>query len=94
MATSCHKMKKIARKQEGRWRRCHGSKSVFYLEKPENCFFFLFFFLVRAKDTKDVRMGGVRVWELTGDDEKEETGWTEGRRMQGVVGGLQMEYIW
>lgn len=51
---------------------------------------------------KDVRMGGVRVWELTGDDEKEETemdGKQEdatysNKRLQGVVGGLQMEYMW
>lgn len=47
-------------------------------------------------------MGGVRVWELTRDDKKEETEMDRrqknatysNKRLQGVVGGLQMEYIW
>lgn len=52
--------------------------------------------------TEDVKMGGVRVWELTGDDEKEETEVDRrqkdvtysNKRLQGVIGGLQMDCIW
>lgn len=39
-------------------------------------------------------MGGVGVWELTGEDEKEETEMDGSKRLRGAVGGLQMEYIW
>lgn len=39
-------------------------------------------------------MGGVGVWELTGEDEKEETEMDSNKRLRGAVGGLQMEYIW
>lgn len=77
---------------------CHGFLSVFYLVKPEkhlNSF-------GASTGTEDVRMGGVRVWELTGDDEKGETEMDRrqkdvtysNKRLRGVTGGLRMEYIW
>lgn len=60
------------------------------------------FFFGDSTGTEDVRMGGVRAWELTGDDEKEETEVDRrqkdvtysNKRLQGVIGGLQMDYIW
>lgn len=47
-------------------------------------------------------MGGVRVWGLTGDDEKEETEVDRrqkdvtysNKRLRGVIGSLQMDYSW
>lgn len=39
-------------------------------------------------------MGGVGVWELTEEDEKEETEMDSNKQLRGAVGGLQMEYIW
>lgn len=77
---------------------CHGSKSAFYLEQPEN-YVFCCFFLGDSTGREDVRMGGVRVWGLTGDDEKEETEVDRrqkdvtysNKRLRGVIGGLQMD---
>lgn len=65
-------------------------------------FFFFFWLVGDSTGTENVRMGGVRVWELTGDDEKEETEVDRrqkdvtysNKRLQGVIGGLQMDCIW
>lgn len=61
----------------------------------------LFFFFGDSTGKKDVRMGGVEVWELTGEDEKEETEMDRrqkdatfsNKRLRGAVGGVQMEYM-
>lgn len=52
------------------------------------------FFFGDSTGKKDVRMGGVGVWELTGEDEKEETEMDSSTRLGGAVAGLQMEYMW
>lgn len=73
--------------------------NLYFIWRSQRIVLFLF---GDSTGTKDVRMGGVRVWELTGDDEMEETekdrrqkdATYSNKRLQGVVGGLQMEYIW
>lgn len=96
MATSCHKTKETAGKAGGQVEARHASCSgrsfrLIYL-----------FTAATAQVRRNVGMGGVRVWELTGDDEKEETE-MDGRqedvtysnkRPRGVTGGLRMGSVW
>lgn len=102
MATSCHKMKKT----EGRWRRVKQvamDLSLHFTWRSQRIVeVFFFFFFGDSTGREDVRMGGVRVWGLTGDDEKEETEVDRrqkdvtysNKRLRGVIGDLQMDYIW